>query len=250
MKTWILLAAMAFVFSSVGAVLMVIAVATSTWPLLAGGVFLVVGLVMAWFVPSSRREQNADLSALPTAAAGTVPFERVAELIRERLAGTPYTVELTGAMIRVHADLADAAFLGWASAHRVRVVRGLEVVATRPGVAITRGYEQGFELSAGAGRLSGNAQVQSGRSWSYERRIELGVGTDGSLGRQVDIDFSSKDLQDPVNAVLRETGWHAGSRASLPADGKVGAITAGFTVVGLAVAGVVVGVLAILGKLG
>lgn len=250
MKTWILLAAMAFVFSSIGAVMMVIAVATGTWPLLAGGVFLAVGLMMAWFVPSSRREQTADRSVLPTAAAGTVPFERVAELIRERLASTPYTVELAGAMIRVHADLADATFLGWASAHHVKVVRGLEVVATRPGKAITRDFEQDLDLSAGIGRLSGSARVQSGRSWSHERRIEIGVGTDGSVGRQVDVDFSSKDIQGPVNAVLKETGWYAGFWASLPADGKVGAITAGFTVIGLVVAGVVVGVLAILGKLG
>lgn len=250
MKTWILLAAMAFVFSSIGAVLMVIAVATSTWPLLAGGVFLAVGLVMAWFVPSSRREQTADRSVLPTAAAGTVPFERVAELIRERLAATPYTVELAGAMIRVHADLADAAFLGWASAHGVKVVRGLEVVATRPGKAITRDFEQDLDLSAGIGRLSGSVRVQSGRSWSYERRIEIGVGTDGSLGRQVDVDFSSKDIQGPVNAVLKETGWYAGSWSSLPAESKGAVIIAVIGAGGAVLTLVVLGIAAILGKFG
>lgn len=247
MKTWILLALMATLFSGIGVVMTVFAFVTGEWALLGGLVFLLVGLAMAWFVPASRREQNAASLPVPT---GTVPFERVAELIRERLAGTPYTVELEGSMIRVHADLADADFLGWASAHKVKVVRGLEVVATKPGVAITRDFEQDLELIVGVGRLAGRARVQSGRSLSYERRIEWGMGKDGTVGRQVDVDFSSKEIQGPVNAVLKETGWHSSFWTALPAESKgamiVGAIGGGGAVVIL----VVLGVAAILGKLG
>lgn len=135
MKTWILLAFMAAVFGGIGLLLVVLAFVTSTWPLLSGLGFVVVGVTMAWFVPAARREQNAPSSTAPADAVGAVTFERVGELIRGRLAGTPYTVEVQGSMIRIHADLADAEFLGWASAHKVKVVRGLEVVATSPGTA-------------------------------------------------------------------------------------------------------------------
>lgn len=245
MKTWILLAFMAALFSVLGVVMAVLAFVTGEWALLGGLVFLTVGLVMAWFVPAARREQNADSLPVP---AGAVPFERVAELIRERLAGTPYAVELEGSLIRIHADLADAEFLGWASAHKVKVVRGLEVVASRPGVAITRDFEQDLELSVGSGRLTGRARVQSGRSWSYQRRIEYGMGKDGNVGRQVDVRFSTKEIHDPVEAVLKETGWYSSFWTALPAESKgaliVGAIGGGGAVITL----VVLGVGAILGK--
>lgn len=245
-----LLALLAAIFSVLGLALSIAAVLTQTWVLLVGLLFLGVGVVMAWFVPETRREQNADLRDPPPASADTVPFARVAELVRERLAGSPYAVELEGSRIRVHADLADATFLGWASAHHVKVVRGLEIVAKSPGLAITRDFEQDFEVRLGIGRLSGRARVQSGRSWSYERRIEIGVGADGTIGRQVDVDFSSADLKGPVNAVLEETGWKAGPWASLPAEAKGAAIVAGIAAGGGLVTGVVLGIGAILGKFG
>lgn len=247
MKTWILLAFMAVLFCVLGVVMTVLAFVTGEWALLGGVVFLLVGSVMAWFVPTTRQEQNASSLPVPD---GPVPFERVAELIRERLAGSPYTVELEGSRIRVHADLADAEFLGWASAHKVKIVRGLEIVATKPGVAVTRDFEQDLELSVGAGRLTGRARVQSGRSYSFERRIEWGMGKDGTVGRQVDVRFSSKEIQGPVNAVLKETGWYSTFWTALPAESKGAVIVGAIGGVGAVVTVVVLGVAAILGKFG
>ncbi|HXH77487.1 hypothetical protein [Nocardioides sp.] len=249
MKTWIILGAMAVAFSAVGVLLAVIAIATGSWIMLTGLLFLAVGLVMAWFVPVTRREQNATATEPPADVAGIVPFERVAELIRERLAGTPYTVDLQGSRILVHADLADTEFLGWASAHKVKVVRGVEVVAKEPGVAITRDFEQDFELSLGVGRVTGSARVQSGRSRSFERRIEYGVGTDMKVGRQVDVRFSSREIKEPVGAVLTETGWKGGFWASQPAEAKVGLIMAVVAGAGGVVTVATLLVLAALGKL-
>jgi hypothetical protein len=248
MKTWVLLTFMAALFSAIGLVLAVAAVVTGEWWLLFFLVFLVVGLVMAWFVPATRREQNASGHALPGAVPGTVPFERVAELIRERLAGTPYTVELQGSRILVHADLADAEFLGWASAHKVKVVRGLEVVATKAGVAITRDFEQDLDLSVGVGRMTGSARVQSGRSWSVERRVESGMGKDGKIGRQVDVRFTSREIQGPVNAVLTETGWRSNFWTALPAEAKGALVVGALGGVGAVVTLVVLGVAAISGR--
>jgi hypothetical protein len=179
---------------------------------------------MAWSAAAMRREESLGGVAAPAAAQGGVPWPEVAERIRARFEGTPYAVEVEGSTIRVRADLADATFLTWAAAHHVREIGGVEVTATRAGQAITRDFSQGFELDAGAGRLTGRAHVQSGRSWSYTRRIEYGVGTDGSIGTQVDIDFGSSEIQRPVSEVLRETGWYTTWYAALPAEAKGGLV--------------------------
>lgn len=142
------LAFMAVVSSGVGLALVVLAFATGDWGFLMGLIFVGVGLLAAWFVPAARREQNAHLSAAPASTEGTVPFERVGALIRERLAGTPYTVEQEGSRIRVLA--ADWESRGWAAWFAVRP--GFEIVATGPGVAIIRDYarDRGLTVHIGA----------------------------------------------------------------------------------------------------
>ena len=242
MKTWWLLLGMSVIFLGPGVALVVAAVVTGEWALLAGLVFAVVGLVMLWGALQTRREQRLDEIAPPEPPSGTAPFAEVADALRERFAGTPYTVELEGSRIRVHADLADARFLTWAAAHRVEVVRGVDVVTPKPGVALMRDFAQDVDLSASTGRFSGKAKVFSGRSWSYERRVELGVGTDGSVGRQVDYTFSTNDLHGPVQEVLVAKGYGAGWFATMPAEAKGALVVAGIAGVGAVAA--VVGVVA------
>lgn len=248
MKTWMLMALMAAIFSVLGAGLVVAAFVTGEWALLAGVVFLAVGLILGWFSAATRREQTMDGTAAPASEAGTIPFEQVAERIRARFVGLPYQVDLTGSRILVHADLADTTYLTWAAAHRVKVVRGVEVVAKAPGVAITRDFERDVDISAGIAKLTGTWRVQSGRSWSYQRRVDYGVGTDGSVGKQVDIDFSSTQIQGPVKDVLKETGWYQGPFGSLPAEAKGAVVVAGIAGVGAVVAVVVTGVMALTGR--
>lgn len=247
MKSWALMAILATVFSAIGVALVLAAVLTGHWILLVGLVVLALGLVLAAFVPAAKREQLSEFAVAPSAP-GVVPFEQVAERVRERLAGTPYTVDLEGSRIIVHADLADAEFFGLASAHKVKVVRGLDIVAKAPGVAITRDFEQDLDLSVGVGQLTGQARIQSGRSWSYERRVEYGIGKDGNIGQQVDVRFLSSDLRDPVNAVLKETGWYTGFWGSLPADGKGALIIGAIGGLGALATLISLGVAAILGK--
>jgi hypothetical protein len=165
----------------------------------------------------------------------------VARRLEARFAGTPYVVESEGSIIRVRADLADATFLTWAAAHHATVLRGVEVVAKKPGQAITRDFSQDFDVRGGVGVLSGRARVESGRSWSYTRRMEVGVGTDGSVGRQVDVDFSSSEIQDPVHEVLEETGWYTSWFGALPAEAKGAVVMA--AVGGLGAIAAVVGLL-------
>ena len=200
---------MAVVFTGAGLALVVLAFATGDWGFLMGLIFLGVGLLTAWFVPAARREQNAHLTEAADAP-GTVPFRRVGDLIRERLAGTPYTVEQEGSRIRVLADLADSEVTGWTSRYAVRP--GFEIVATGPGVAIIRDYAR-------------------------DRGLTVHIGS------------SSNEIHGPVTAVLKETGWHSGSWASLPAISKAAVIAGIIAVVACVVTAVVLGVAAILGRL-
>ena len=238
MKRWWILGLLATLFVVLGAVLAVALRADGLPGMAAGLVFLVVGLVMAWFTHQVRREEALSEVAAPEATPGGVPWPEVVERIRARFGDTPYVVEAEGSIVRVRADLADASFLTWAAAHHVTDVRGVEVTAVRPGRAITRDFVQGFELAAGRGRLTGRARMESGRSWSYSRRIELGVGTDGSIGRQVDIEHDTSSIQRPVNEVLRETGWYSTWFSALPAEARGGLVVGAIGALG-AVAAIV-----------
>jgi len=224
MKRWWILGLLAGIFTVLGAVLAVLFRADGLPGLAVGGLFLVIGLGLAWSASRMRREEMLDEIPPPEPSPGGRPWSEVAERIRARFEDMPYVVESEGSVIRVRADLADATFLSWAGAHRVTMVHGVEAAATKPGQAITRDFSQGFDLSAGGGRLTGSASTASGRSWSHTRRIELGVGTDGAIGKQVDIDFSSSAIQGPVNEVLRETGWRTTWWAALPAEAKGGLV--------------------------
>jgi hypothetical protein len=240
MKLWWILGLLATIFVVLGAVLMVF-LASDPAGLGAGGVFLVVGLGLWWPALQMRREESLDEHPAPAATPGGVAFAEVAERIRARLADKPYTVDTEGSTIRIRADLADATFLTWAAAHRVREVRGTDVVGTAPGQAIIRDIVLGFELSGGRAGVTGEAHAFSGRSWSYSRRIEYGFGTDGTLGRQVDIDFATTDISGPVIDVLKETGWYTSWFAAQSAETK-GAIVMG-AVGGLGAVAAVVAVL-------
>ena len=178
-----------------------------------GLIFPGVGLLMGWFVPAARREQNAHLAGGARRSEGTVPFERVGALIRERLAGTPYTVEQEGSMIRVLPISRMRSASGWAGA-QFAVRPGFEIVATGPGVAIIRDYAQDRDLTLG-------------RRGSRSNEIH-GTGHRSAQG---------DGLAHPVL-------W-----ASLPAISKGAAIVGTIAGVACVVTAVVLGVAAMLGKL-
>jgi hypothetical protein len=240
-KKWWILGLLATIFAVLGAVFIVALGPEDPVGYVVGGIFLVTGLGMWWPAWAMRREEHMDEVAAPDSAPGGVPWPEVARRLEARFAGTPYVVESEGSIIRVRADLADATFLTWAAAHHATVLRGVEVVAKKPGQAITRDFSQDFDVRGGVGVLSGRARVESGRSWSYTRRMEVGVGTDGSVGRQVDVDFSSSEIQDPVHEVLEETGWYTSWFGALPAEAKGAVVMA--AVGGLGAIAAVVGLL-------
>ncbi len=171
-------------------------------------------------------------------------FDQLHEAIEQHFAHTPYAVKRKGDQITVQADLADKTYLTWAWAHHVNEIRGVEVTAKKGHKATTRDYSRSIALSAGSATLTGEIQYSSGRQWSLEKNIEWGIGLDGSVGRQVDYTYSPSEIQKPINEILKQSGWYAGPFGSLSTDGKVGAIVAVSTIVGLVIAGAVLLIIA------
>jgi len=183
------------------------------------------------------------MNSVPSGSPWT--FDQVHAALERHFASTPYAVKRKGDRITVQADLADATFLSWARAQHVNEIRGVEISAKKHHKATTRDYSRSIELSADAAILTGKIEYSSGRQWSLERDIEWGVGLDGSVRRQVDYTYSPREIQTPVNEILKQSGWYAGRIGSLPTDARIGAVVALLTVIGLVIAGLVLLIVAV-----
>ena len=94
-------------------------------------------------------------------------------------------------------------------------------------------------------RLAGSASFASGRQIGFSRGREYGLRDDGTLGVAAGWDFRMGEGRELVRWAAREQGW----RETMPRDVKTGIAVAGVTVALLLVAGIVLGILALLGRL-
>jgi hypothetical protein len=94
-------------------------------------------------------------------------------------------------------------------------------------------------------RLRGSAQVQSGRQFGLQKGREYGLRDDGTLGVAAGWDFRIGEGRELVRWAARDLGWDE----SLPRDAKIGLWVAGVTLALLVLGGLVVGLLALLGRL-
>ncbi|GAA4307084.1 hypothetical protein [Klenkia terrae] len=108
-------------------------------------------------------------------------------------------------------------------------------------------WQAGVELGGGQPRfvLRGTAEMTSGRAIGFQKGREYGLRDDGTLGVAAGWDFRLGEGRELVRWAAREQGWDE----SLPRDAKIGLWVAGVTVALLVVAGLVVGLLALLGRL-
>src|SRR5690349_19899799 len=111
MKRWWILGLLATVFTVLDVVVTLVLGRQDPVGFWVGGVFVVVGLGMAWGAWLMRREEHMEVVAPPEARPGEVPWTEVAYRTRRRFEGTPYVVETEGSVIRVRVDLAYASFL-------------------------------------------------------------------------------------------------------------------------------------------
>ncbi|MEI4270415.1 hypothetical protein TEK04_01645 [Klenkia sp. LSe6-5] len=93
--------------------------------------------------------------------------------------------------------------------------------------------------------LRGSAEMTSGRAIGFAKGREYGLRDDGTLGVAAGWDFSLGEGRELVRWAAREQGWSE----SLPRNATIGLWVAGVTVGLLLVAGLVVGLLALLERL-
>lgn len=253
-KTWWAGAVLAAVFVLLGVGLLAGGVAAGGEArvalLLVGAVLLLVGGGIGAAVPAVKRQQDVGgdddaMRVVEPRAAGDAPRpwteEQLAGEVAHRLEGAPYVVLHAPGRIRVRADLADARFLGPMGARGVREVRTHDVVSTRPAEAAVVDQRLSVEWSAGVDgalrpRVGGSMTLESGQRFEVGFRKEYGVGTDGSVGAQVDWSFDIREMQQPVRAALEAAGW----RRTWSAEGRLGLAVAVAAVGGTAVGGLAV----------
>lgn len=223
MKTWIVLLLLSVAFTLVGVGLLVGGILSGTWPLVVvGAVFGVLGLGLGAAVVPIRREQAVGGELLPvtpaTEEAPTAseqdpwPWEVLRAEVARAFADTPFTVLADDDRLRVRADLADTRFLTATGVRRLQHVEAVDLVRKGRGRAVGVDSMLALEWHAGVGsdlqpRLRGSASVMSGKRWTWSKRVEVGVGDDGRLGRQVDWSFRSADIKEPLGRTLQLGGW-------------------------------------------
>lgn len=184
--------------------------------------------ILVWMIVAVSREKRTSSvdnpEDLPVVPAGAVPpasqgrwsFEELARGIAARLADTPYTVRANQDAIVIHADLADERWRHLATLHSLK--DAFLVTLDRTGSQTVRRTDdrRRLEWHAGVPSLGGvQATMQSGREWSYTRRVEYGL-TEKGLNKAVDYTFSTGEINRPLQATLKEAGW----RTELPAAAK------------------------------
>lgn len=224
-----------FALLGVGAAALALFVMEDTVGRLAAGfvavVCLVVGAIPLFFAPQARREMGAKLTELRPAVLKPVtadlekpwPLAAVASELAHALRDTPYVVAHNDRVIQVNWDLGNKTW--WVAAQKNGTTRAFETRLVMAGEGKVTRTDHYFALDWQAGLpVLGAAKGSSsgGRVWRYERRIELGTGREG-LTKAVDYTFNTKDLNDPLQAVLDRAGW---TKPKLDAEAK-GALIVG-----------------------
>ncbi|PJI94648.1 DUF3592 domain-containing protein [Luteimicrobium subarcticum] len=218
----------------------------------SGLLVLATGLLTTALVVTVRRRSlaarrasaKADLpapapapTATPTAAAVDPallpvpwPWEQVVAHLARAGADAPFAVTpLPDGGVDVTYDVADARWFTLLRAHGLTETLVCRLEPKHPGRYARRDTLHEVEWGAGVGALSASGRVVQGRVWSAQRRVDIGVGSDGTVGRQVDVTFSSRDVPRWVDSVLAGSGWSS----ALDANATGGLIAAG---IGLGVA--------------
>ncbi|MBD5785028.1 hypothetical protein IF650_02430 [Cellulosimicrobium terreum] len=167
---------------------------------------------------------------MPTAA-------DLAHVVAPTLENTPYRiVDARPDGFELRADLADARWWGLLSRSGTRTV--FSHVVRVSGSGRYRIEQRSYRLDWRTGLdgslvpyATADVQVTRGRSWSYQRRVEVGMDDDGRVGTVVDIDFSSGEGSRIVTDAARSLGMKRGLTGSEKA-GVVGAVVGGIAALG------------------
>lgn len=158
------------------------------------------------------------------------PLPAVAAALAEAFDGTPYVVLAAPGRIRVHADVVDARWQHLATERALSSSVVVTLSEKAPGVLRRNDAAHRVETVAGVPQIGAQVAVQSGRTWSYQRRVEYGVGLDG-FRKRVDYEFSTSELNAPIKAVLGASGWRTAMDAETRTALIIGALGASSIIV-------------------
>lgn len=177
----------------------------------AGAAFTFV----AWSKLQPRRQGPPPPGSGPEGSTGGGPgqvwsWAQVVDEVTRAFAESPYLLTDDQDRVQVIADLADPRFDAGPGAGRSNVFIA-EVVHVGPGRAMLRDGTRSITWVVGAdgadeARFAGEATWVSGRIWSARTSTTYAAGSDGVQVTDSSA-FSTRELHDPIKAVLNEAGW-------------------------------------------
>lgn len=177
-----------------------------------------------------------------TPPAAAEEFRRAVEAAA---AGTPYVVTPTEQGFDVALDIVDAQWFGLFNKAGLSKQYTHHVAVPGDGSYTITDDARTVEWVAGVPRVSGSVERQLGRVKEIGVQKVWALDEQGRFGPVVDFRFSSEEGRDLVTGVADQLGL--GQRRG--AAEKIGLGFALFSVVGLVVAGIVVAILALTGRL-
>ncbi|GAA1723253.1 hypothetical protein [Brachybacterium phenoliresistens] len=233
LRQLIVAAVITLIFGGVGTLLTTIAAVTGGHPALwiVGIVFLVAGLIGLIGLIGMARERlavgrDAGRALQEVVVGGPLPSPTTRsapwswpDLVRGVAAAfedSPYVVHADDHRVRITADLTDARWIQVTSLRTYSTVFAATLTRKRPGLARRNDLLHHVETTAGPLRLGAIAAVRSGRSWFWKREVQAAIGPSG-FQKVVDIDFSTSDINGPLQDVVKAAGW----KQTLDAESKL-----------------------------
>ena len=159
--------------------------------------------------------------------------------------GTPYVVRPTEDGFDVHLDIVDATWFGLFNKAGLRKAYTHHVKVGENGRYTVVDDARTVEWIAGTPRIGANAERVVGRVKEFGAQRVWAFDDRGRFGVQADYRFDSGEGRQLVEGVARQLGLRQGRSL----EERIGLGFALFTVLGLVLAGIVIGILALLDKI-
>jgi hypothetical protein len=174
---------------------------------------------------------------------GTRPdfFERV----RTATEGTPYAVTETREGFDVTLDIVDAQWFGLFNKAGLRKVYIHHVKLADDGAFSVTDESRSLEWVAGSPRIAATGEVQRGRIKEFGFQKVWAFDEHGNFGVQAEYRFNSEEGRDLIEGVAKQLGLEQ-RRGT---EERIAIVFAALALGGIAIGGIVVAILALLGEL-
>jgi hypothetical protein len=168
-------------------------------------------------------------------------FERV----RAAAEGTPYAVTETTEGFDVTLDIVDAQWFGLFNKAGLRKVYDHHVKLSDNGAFSVTDESRSLEWAAGTPRLAATREVQRGRINEFGFQKVWAFDEHGNFGAQAEYRFNSEEGRDLIEGVAQQLGL----QQRRGTEETIAIVFAAVALGGLAIGGIVVAILALLGEI-